>query len=367
MISTAAVPNWNSALYISTNGNLNLRASSDKKITPPKPPKEAPKELKINAKYDSRELGELLFPVEVTVENVKRAIFRQADFLDNKSVDEYFLVIEYKSKLSPLTVEFIPIRDSHEVVRKCIKKNEVLNINVVSKNPEKSTKKEFKRFASMPSIQRPKPGGGANPNMLQKKSSFLNKTSHISRAKTSWALEANSGDSAGAVNGNNVDNKDLDLELKPKKISSKSKSSRGFSGIKSKSKLKMSDGAIKRNSEQIQNPFYVDQPLTEAPEETSPRTEPPKKRAASNPPLPDKRSSVKLPSETSPRKVELSVTITAPLKDTKVTQITEPSSNVKLTEDDKIGSKEKLIEEESPKKKDKKKSFRRSKKEGNNE
>lgn len=48
MISTAAVPNWNSALYISTNGNLNLRASSDKKITPPKPPKEAPKELKIN-------------------------------------------------------------------------------------------------------------------------------------------------------------------------------------------------------------------------------------------------------------------------------------------------------------------------------
>jgi hypothetical protein len=48
MISTAAVPNWNSALYISTNGNLNLRASSDKKITLSKPSKEAPKELRIN-------------------------------------------------------------------------------------------------------------------------------------------------------------------------------------------------------------------------------------------------------------------------------------------------------------------------------
>jgi len=37
--------------------------------------------------------------------------------------------------------------DSHEVVKKCIKKNEALHINIVSKNPEKSTKKEFKRFA----------------------------------------------------------------------------------------------------------------------------------------------------------------------------------------------------------------------------
>lgn len=129
----------------------------------------------------------------------------------------------------------------------------------------------------------------------------------------------------------------------------------------------MSDAAIKRNSEQIQNPFYGDGPLTEVPEETSPRTEPPKKRAASNPPLPDKRSSLRVPGETSPRKADLTVTISTPPKDTKVAQISQPESTAKTEDGDKIGSKEKLIDEEIPKKKDKKKSFRRTKKEGNNE
>lgn len=127
----------------------------------------------------------------------------------------------------------------------------------------------------------------------------------------------------------------------------------------------MSDGNIKRHSEQIQNPFYLEETVTEH-EEASPQTEPLKKRATSNPALPDKRASVKLPTETSPRKVDISATVVTPPKDTKVTQITEPSSKTN-EEFDKLGSKEKLIEDDVPKKKDKekKKSFRRSKKEGN--
>lgn len=127
-----------------------------------------------------------------------------------------------------------------------------------------------------------------------------------------------------------------------------------------------SDASIKRHSEQIQNPFYLEETITEQHEETSPRTEPSKKRASSNPALPDKRSSVKLPAETSPRKVDFSVTVMTPPKDTKE-QITATSNAHPDEEFDKVGSKEKLIEEESPKKKEKKKSFRRSKKEGNNE
>jgi len=177
-------------------------------------------------------------------------------------------------------------------------------------------------------------------------------------------LDAQTEDIAATSNKNITDNTTHEAELKPKKISSKSKSSRGFSGIKSKSKLKMIDGGAKRHSEQIQNPFYLEETQTSV-EETSPKTAPQKKRATSNPSLTDKRSSVKLPSETSPRKVDVSVTIMPPANDKKVLASDASSNNVE--EFDKNGSKEKLIDEDNPKKKEKKKSFRKSKKEGNND